>query len=68
MANCDTSIMDGDLANKNMKGMVISYKPVEDIVKNYLESPLCIEVEETNRVEVTLRLRLFTGKLFLFRK
>jgi len=32
--------MDGDLANKNMKGMVISYKPVEDIVKNYLESPL----------------------------
>lgn len=55
MANCDTSIMDGDLANKNMKGMVISYKPVEDIVKNYLESPLCIKVDETNRVEVTLK-------------
>jgi hypothetical protein len=32
--------MDGDPANKNMKGMVISYKPVEDIVKNYLESSL----------------------------
>ena len=40
MANNDLSVMDKDLANKNMEDMMISNNSPKGIIKNYLEVSL----------------------------